>query len=138
MTDPFEHRDLRNRKLWAGTFHGVFVNEIQDREQAASPAPWYFDGPRQMVIDENGRSICKVAQWGPHGVRVATVQDYENGKFIAASRNDVEVLLALVSAMRKELADALNILGRVSLETDNDALHDDIALAATHYGWWEQ
>lgn len=128
--------DLLGRAIHIGRKHGNELESIRDRARAATPGPWLFDGPRQMVIDGNGRHIAKVSQWGPNGVRGATVQDFENARFIAASRDDIDTAVCIAMEAGDELRAALKILERVVMTTTDNELHDDIASAAIHYGWW--
>jgi hypothetical protein len=75
---------------------------IQDREQAATPGPWWNDG-HEIYRGEPGDT----SRWIGETCNIDNLPASDaNGAFLAGARQDVPALLAEVTRLRAENADA--------------------------------
>lgn len=74
----------------------VRLTQIHQRAQATTPGPWEYDATAGNIYGEDGEYLIAADCEGRAG----------NGPFIAASRQDVEDLLAEVERLRALLTTA--------------------------------
>ena len=81
------------------------LDAIQARLDAATPGPWYADGPEIYAGDPDMHTLH--APWVGETCNVDLPDHGEgNAIFVAAARTDVEQLLTRVRQLEDELAEA--------------------------------
>ena len=101
--------------MTAPTVSADRLADIKAREQAAFGGPWHV-----LDADENGMHAVAV-----DGTVLVEVGDFCDAEFIAASRDDIPHLLALVESLTAE-RDALRaVVGRVQALVDSNPDHAD-------------
>ena len=104
-----------------------WLEEIEERERAATPGPWLIEGRNHTLLSESGRMIGQIYQRGEHNSWIGTPQDLENMQFIANAREDIPRLIARVRELGADNERLQTLCGNLA-KTGGKHAHEEARL----------